>query len=201
MAQPASTAQEAARGRLTRRMALRAGAIAGAAGAGLGMASRGVGSAPAPAATRASGALHLEFDTVGVNFLTFSRDGGVKPAGTPMEQGDHCNMAWRLHAVGQADGEQIGDWHCLGPQIGSTREPGALGPAFLITAQFELYGRGKLSGVSYCGGPIWNEGTITGGTGEFFGARGSFRFGPRAEGGTLGDLVGLTFDVLLAEPV
>jgi hypothetical protein len=132
-------------------------------------------------------------DTTVLNGVIFSRDGGVWQPGTPRRQGDHCNVSWRLFALDQTDGEPIGDWHCLGPWVGSTRERGVPGDAYLVTAQFELYGRGKLSGLVYCS-MEWNDGTITGGTGEFHGVGGSFRWGPISD-----SVYRLLFDLILPD--
>lgn len=186
-----ATANEAAESRLSRRSALRAGAVAGALGAGLAAGTRGGRLRPRTAAAATAHTLHLEVDTVVLNGVIFSRDGGVAQSGVPRQQGDHCNVAWSLHAIDQADGEQIGDWHCIGPWVGSTKEKGAPGGAFLVTAQFELYGRGKLSGLVYCS-MGWNDGTVTGGTGEFHAASGSFRWGPLA-----GSVSRIQFDLIL----
>ncbi len=174
---------------INRRHVLRVGTL-GAVGA-LGTAA---GRGTAQATRAASRTLQFEVDTAVVTGVIFSRDGGVATTGVPRQQGDHCNIAWRLHPIDQTDGEPIGDWHCIGPWVGSTKEKGAAGGAFLVTAQIELYGRGKLSGVVYCG-PGWFDGSITGGTGEFRGASGSFRWGPLVPG-----ISRMQFDILLPDP-
>ncbi len=175
---------------INRRGAFRTGAALAAAGAGLAL---GVHGSPAGARAAGATALHLEADTVVVTGVIFSRDGGVAKAGVPRQQGDHCNAAWRLHELDQTDREPIGEWHCMGPWVGSTREKGEPGGAFLVTAQIELYGRGKLSGLVYCG-PDWYDGTITGGTAAFHSASGSFRWGPLG-----GGVYRMQFDLLLPE--
>jgi len=166
-------------GRLSRRAAARAGAAAvaaGVVGAGLGIGAGHAGIGARPSAAAALRTLHIEIDMIAVNGVVFSRDGGVRPPGVPTQQGDHCNVALRVHNLDDTDGAQIGDAYCLGPYLGSTTERGAIGPGFLVTTRFEFSGRGALSGLIYCRGGEWFEGTITGGTGEFFGVRGSFRW-------------------------
>lgn len=181
--------------RMNRRGALRSVAALGATGAGVALAAGGLSVSQRTARATHAGprTLHLEVDTKALNGVIFSRDGGVWQSGTPRQHGDHCNIAWQLFEVDRADGTPIGEWHCVGPWVGSTREKGKAGSAFLTTAMIELYGRGKLSGLVYCG-MEHNDGTVTGGTSEFRGAHGSFEWGPVGNG-----VSRMKFDLLLPD--
>ena len=168
-------------GRLSRRQALRAGAKVGAAGLALG--ALGATPAPALAAVRGWRTMRLEFDFVGVNGLVFSRDGGLKPANEPLVQGDHCNVAWRLHAAGDAGGAQLGEYHCFGPYTGSALERGMPGMDCLTVARLHLYGRGTIFGMVACCPPRYEgDGAVQGGMHEFLGALGAFTQGPIRSG-------------------
>ena len=167
--------------RLSWRAALRKGAAVGAVGLALG--ALGVQPAPALAAVRGWRRMRLAFDFVGVNGIVFSRDGGVKPANQPLVQGDHCNVAWRLHAAGDAGGAQLGEYHCFGPYTGSAVERGMPGMDCITVARLHLYGRGTLYGMVACCPPRYEgDGAVQGGMHEFLGALGGFTQGPVRSG-------------------
>jgi hypothetical protein len=176
------TREQSARGTtMSRRMALRAGAALTAVGAGAVVNSRGAVHSPVRGAAAQPGpwrTLQLEFDFVGVNGVVFDRLGGLNPAGTPLEQGDHCNIAWRLHNPDQTDGEQMGEYHCFGPYTRSAMEQGQAGMDCITVARFRL-AEGTIFGIVDCCPPHWEgAGAVHGGTDAYLGAFGAIRQGP-----------------------
>lgn len=168
-------AENNGRTHLNRRQALRIGGAIGAAVAGIAAALRGPGSTPAQAQAQASPwrMMHLEIDAVvdPATAATITQAGGGPP-----QTGDWFSILGKLYDVGRIGGPQIGVYQCMGAWTAAPTDPAA--PDWRLTVvQYRFSGRGAIMGVI-------NEqdangdnlvGAVSGGTGEFAGALGTFR--------------------------
>ncbi len=158
-------------GRMDRRMALRAAVPLAAGGAGLALAGHGVAAAPAQAS--AWTAMHLELDFIagppGAVSITLA-------GGGPAQRGDWFYVDADIFAMDDGGGTKIGFYQCFGAWTNAGTETSAPDQR-LNLVQFHLDNRGAIFGVINEAGGMQAQlvGAITGGTGEFLGALGSFR--------------------------
>jgi len=187
--------------RLSRRAALRAGAVAGAVGAGLTVAGIPGTVFGAAAAQDMNGRMqHLEVDVVVGMPVSIVRAGSGPP-----QRGDWFFVDAVIHEVGATDGPPIGDYQCFGAWTHASTDTSAPNQRF-TSVQFSLAGRGAIMGIINEAGvdPASLVGAIQGGTGEFAGALGTFKQVPQTAG-----LTGVTpgptvfrgmFDLILPNP-
>jgi hypothetical protein len=121
--------------------------------------------------------VHLEIDAGLVTAVNLLRAGSGPP-----QPGDHLHHSASLYAVGdvtptgEGSGPPIGLYECFGvwthPGTDTTSHHNRL-----VTAKFDLFGRGLIAGLVYEGGADPNAyvGAVQGGTGEFLGALGTFQ--------------------------
>lgn len=159
--------------RVSRRAALRAGAVVGAAGAGLAAGATGTRLGPGSAAAQPASwrMVHLEVDSVVEPAVSIVRAGSGPP-----QRGDSFYLSARLYPAGQTNRPQIGVYQCFGAWTAAGTETDAPDQR-LTTVQYHLAGRGAIMGLINEGGanPSAHIGAVQGGTGEFTGALGTFR--------------------------
>jgi hypothetical protein len=187
--------------RISRRQALRVGAVVGAAGAGAAVALAAGGSSPAhgQAEEGAWRGMHLELDFV----VDPAKSVSITQAGSgPPQTGDWFTVLGKTYDVGNTGGAQTGVYQCMGSWTAAAADTGAPDQRF-TTVQFRLNGRGAIMGlINEAGANADNlVGAVQGGTGEFAGALGSFRqitltgTVPGVTGSSLG--VRAVFDLIL----
>jgi len=163
--------------RLSRRAALRAGAVAGVVGAGLaaaGMPSRVFGAAQGMNAQM----LHLEVDVVVGMPVSIVRAGSGPP-----QRGDWFFVDAVIHEPDATDGPPIGDYQCFGAWTHASTDTTAPDQRF-TSVQFSLASRGSIMGIINEAGadPASHVGAVQGGTGDFAGALGTFKQVPQSTG-------------------
>ncbi len=154
--------------RLSRRTALRVGAMFGAAGAGI--------AALSPTASADDDDVTWRKDRVEVDFTPLDPVSIVRAdEGSPM-RGDSFYMDGPVFAKDDVGGNQTGMYHSIGAWTTDSTNTDA---AYQIVAnvQFRLFGTGSIMGMINGGGtePGGHEGAIQGGTGRYAGAQGTFR--------------------------
>jgi hypothetical protein len=153
---------------ISRRTALRAGAVAGAAGVSMTVgAARPVHAAQeaTPAAMRRE---HLEVDYTPVDPVTITRAGGGPP-----QRGDHFYVDGPIYAAGDVNGTRIGTYQCFGAWTAAADD--AVAPIQRLTTVQFLLDDGAIVGLANEAGTIGSFGAVHGGTGRFVGASGTFR--------------------------
>jgi len=153
--------------RLSRRAALRLGALTGALGAGLTILS------PArPAHAQAAGWRQekLEVDFTPVDPISMVRAGSGPP-----QRGDWFYIDAPIFPMGQIGTTQIGTYQCFGAWTHAGSETDAPNQRF-TSVQFQ-FDDGAVMGLINEGGkdPSAHVGAVQGGTGRFAGAIGTFR--------------------------
>jgi len=115
-------------------------------------------------------------------------------SGTP-QRGDFFHTSGLLLAPGQTEGPEIGEWQCRAVWTSSQGDMSARHNLY-CTFFYELFGRGAIAGITNRGGaePLSHIGAVVGGTGEFFGASGSWQQEPVRAGVTR-----QVFDLILPE--
>jgi hypothetical protein len=157
--------------RLSRRVALRTGAAAGAAGIGLAVAStargRAIAQGTAPVGWRTE---HLEVDFTPEDPVTITRAGDGPP-----QRGDWFYIDAPIYAAGDAGGTQIGTYQCFGAWTTSADDVEAHDQR-LTTVQFR-FDDGTIAGLinEFGADPTTTFGAVQGGTGAYIGALGSFQ--------------------------
>ena len=164
--------------RLSRRGALRAGAIAGAVGSGMAL-----GVTRAAAQDTSGRMMHLEMDTVVGTPVSIVRAGSGPP-----QRGDWFFVDAVIFDVDATDGPPIGEYQCFGAWTHAATETSAPNQRF-TSVQFNLAERGAIMGLINEAGidPPSLVGAVQGGTGEFAGVLGTFRQVPLT-----GVIVGVT---------
>ena len=188
--------------RLSRRAALRIGALTGALGAGLTIGTGGSVLGPAhPAHAQAAGWRQekLEVDFTPVDPISIVRAGSGPP-----QRGDWFYVDAPVYAMGQVGGAQIGTYQCFGAWTHAGSETGAPDQRF-TSVQFR-FDDGAIMGLINEGGADGNAhvGAVQGGTGRFAGALGTFRQASLTGvivGATPGQAVNrATLDLMLPNP-
>jgi hypothetical protein len=158
--------------RLSRRVALRAGAAVGATSAGLAISAIAL-AASSPAAQPASTwrREELELDFTPVNPVSIVRAGEGPP-----QRGDFFHIGAEVYAIGDTSGPQIGEYECFGVWTRASTDTTARSLR-LTTVHFNIWGQGSIMGLINEGGPAPATlvGVVQGGAGRYNGALGSFR--------------------------
>ncbi len=155
-------------GRLSRRAALRVGAMFGAAGAGI--------ASVAPTATAQDEEVTWREERVELDFTPLEPVSTMRSAGESPTRGDTFYMDGPIFAKDDVGGNQTGMYHSFGTWTTDSTNTDA---AYQIVAnvQFRLFGTGSIMGMVNGGGtePGGHEGAIQGGAGQYAGAQGTFR--------------------------
>ncbi|MDP8921987.1 MAG: hypothetical protein M3O34_03825 [Chloroflexota bacterium] len=157
--------------RVSRRAALRAGAVTGAAGVGLTLGSRGAtfGTSSALAQPSAWRPEHLEVE------FTPTSVSMVRAGSGPPQRGDWFYADGPIYAIGDVGGTVIGTYQCFGAWTHASTETDA--PDQRLTSVQFRFEDGAILGIINEGGVDQPAlvGAIQGGTGRFTGALGTFR--------------------------
>jgi len=159
--------------RLSRRAALRIGALTGALGAGLAIgASDSTLSSARPAHAQA-GAWRQE--KLEVDFTPVEPISMVRAGSGPPQRGDWFYIDAPIFPMGQIGTTQIGTYQCFGAWTRAGSETDAPDQRF-TSVQFR-FDDGAIMGLINEGGkdPSAHVGAVQGGTGRFAGALGTFR--------------------------
>jgi hypothetical protein len=159
--------------RLSRRAALRIGALTGALGAGLAIGAGGSVLSPArPAHAQAMGWRQekLEVDFTPVDPISMVRAGSGPP-----QRGDWFYIDAPIFPMGQIGTTQIGTYQCFGAWTRTASDTDVPDQRF-TSVQFH-FEDGAIMGLINEGGkdPSAHVGAVQGGTGRFAGALGTFR--------------------------
>lgn len=165
--------------RLSRRSALRAGAVAGVFGASLTSATTttAFSMAAVPAQDAGDPMMHLELDAVVGTPVSIVRAGEGPP-----QRGDWFFVDAVLYNAGDTGGTPVGTYQCFGAWTRASTETTAPNQR-LTSVQFSLASRGSIMGlINEAGaGAATHVGAVQGGTGQFAGAQGTFRQMPLTE--------------------
>jgi hypothetical protein len=153
---------------ISRRTALRAGAVAGAAGVSMTVGAAGSVRATQDATPAGMRSEHLEVDYTPVDPVTITRAGGGPP-----QRGDHFYVDGPIYAAGDVNGTRIGTYQCFGAWTAAADD--AVAPIQRLTTVQFLLDDGAIVGLANEAGTIGSFGAVHGGTGRFVGASGTFR--------------------------
>jgi hypothetical protein len=159
--------------RLSRRAALRIGALTGVVGAGLAAGTGGAILSPAPPAHAQAGAWRQE--KLEVDFTPVEPISMVRAGSGPPQRGDWFYIDAPIFPMGQIGTTQIGTYQCFGAWTRTASDPDVLDQRF-TSVQFR-FDDGAIMGIINEGGkdPSAHVGAVQGGTGRFVGALGTFR--------------------------
>jgi hypothetical protein len=147
---------------LSRRAAIWAGAIVGAAGI-----SRAAAQEATPTGQRTE---HLEVDFTPVNPVSITVAGGGPP-----QRGDHFYIDGPIYAAGDVNGTQIGTYQCFGVWTHAANDTSS--PDQRLTTVQYRFDDGVITGLINEGGLDQTSlvGAVQGGTGRYTGVSGTFR--------------------------
>ncbi len=155
--------------RVSRRAAMQAGAVVGAAGVGLAISVVGpnrVAAQDGPWRTE-----HLEVDFAPHDPISITRAGGGPP-----QRGDSFYIDGPIYAANDVNGAQLGTYQCFGAWTAASDDTEA--PTLrLTTVQFRL-DDGSIMGLINEFGTELSVGAVQGGTGKYIGALGTFKQDP-----------------------
>jgi hypothetical protein len=159
--------------RLSRRAALRIGALTGVVGAGLAAGSGGAILSPAPPARAQAGAWRQE--KLEVDFTPVEPISMVRAGSGPPQRGDWFYIDAPIFPMGQIGTTQIGTYQCFGAWTRTASDTDVPDQRF-TSVQFR-FDDGAIMGIINEGGkdPSSHVGAVQGGTGRFAGALGTFR--------------------------
>jgi hypothetical protein len=155
---------------ISRRTALRTGAVAGAAGVSMTVGAAGPVRATQDATPTWMRSEHLEVEFTPVNPVSITLAGGGPP-----QRGDHFYVDGAIYAAGDVNGTRIGTYQCFGAWTAAADDIDAPTQR-LTTVQFE-FEDGVITGLVNEAGtsPTTGIGAVQGGTGRFVGASGTFQ--------------------------
>ena len=168
-----SDSQKMGKGRVNRRAALRSGAAVGVVGAGLAVGADNslFGVSSASAQQSAWRKEHLEVDFAPADPVSI-----VQAGSGPPQRGDWFYIDASIYAAGNAGGARIGVYQCMGAWTHDSSDSSAADHRMTVV-QYK-FADGAIAGLINERDPEPKEGVegvITGGTGRFVGAAGTFR--------------------------